>query len=195
MDLVEIGEVIFGAFLILGALLGSRQIFGGIFYSKKVRAVVGEKTSSRYVRINGQRYSGRNDMNLAEKRDRRRHMQSGNRKKQRYKEHTVEHICFTYDDGGTIRTTDPKKTICPISPSLVGGSGEYNLMVSRRHPSRARLGLFEVLRVYLCSDSNIIMKFISCIIVIGNFLMYLAADVGLAALGLWIINLGVNGIR
>ena len=68
-------------------------------------------------------------------------------------------------------------------------------MVSRRHPSRARLGLFEVLRVYLCSDSNIIMKFISCIIVIGNFLMYLAADVGLAALGLWIVNLGVNGIR
>ena len=34
-----------------------------------------------------------------------------------------------------------------------------------------------------------------CIIVICNFLMVLAADVGLAALGAWIINIGINGIR
>ena len=32
------------------------QIFGGIFYSRKVRAVVGEKTSKTYVKIDGQTY-------------------------------------------------------------------------------------------------------------------------------------------
>ena len=32
-------------------------------------------------------------------------------------------------------------------------------------------------------------------VVVGNFLMVLAADVGLATLGVWIIDLGVNGIR
>ena len=31
--------------------------------------------------------------------------------------------------------------------------------------------------------------------VVGNFLMVLAADVWLATLGVWIIDLGVNGIR
>lgn len=80
MDLVEIFEVIFGAAFIICALIGSRQIFGGIFYSRKVRAVVGEKSSKTYVRIYGQRYTGRNDINLAEQRDRRRHKQSGDRK-------------------------------------------------------------------------------------------------------------------
>ena len=43
MDLVEICEVIFGAAFVIGALIGSRQIFGGIFYSRRVRAVVGKK--------------------------------------------------------------------------------------------------------------------------------------------------------
>ena len=42
MDLVEIFEVIFGAFFIIAAILGSREIFGGIFYSRKVRAVVAD---------------------------------------------------------------------------------------------------------------------------------------------------------
>jgi hypothetical protein len=94
-----------------------------------------------------------------------------------------------------MRTTDPKTTICPISISLIDSSEEYNIMVSRRDPCRARLGVLEVLRSILCSGSNIIMKPIGCIIVIGNFLMLLAADVGLAALGAWMIDLGINGIR
>ena len=195
MDLVEILEVIFGAGLILAALMGSTQIFGGMFYSKKVKTVAGKRNSRGYVRIDGQTYTGRYDMNLAEKRDRRRHKQSGDRKKQRYREHTVEHISFTYEDGSELRTTDPKATICPISPSFIDVSGEYNIMVSRKDPSKARLGLLEVLRVTLCSKTNIINKFISCIVIICNSLMYLAADVGLAALGAWIIKLGIKGIR
>lgn len=195
MDLVEICEVIVGAAFVIGALIGSRQIFGGIFYSKKVRAVVGKKSSRTYVRVNGQTYTGRTDMNRAEQRDRRRHQQSGDRKKQRYREHTVYNISFTYDDDGVMRTTDPKTTICPISGSLVDTSQEYNIMVSRRDPYRARLGLFEILRVYLSSDANIIMRFITLIIIIGYALLYLVADLGLAALGVWIIKLGIYGIR
>lgn len=195
MDLVEIFEVIFGAVFIICALIGSRQIFGGIFYSRKVKAVVGEKSSKTYAWIDGQRYTGGTDINRAIQRDRRRHKQSGDRKKQRYRKHSVDHICFTYDDGGKMRTTDPKTTICPISISLIDSSEEYNIMVSRRDPCRARLGVLEVLRSILCSRSNIIMKPIGCIIVIGNFLMLLAADVGLAALGAWMIDLGINGIR
>lgn len=195
MDLVEIGEVIFGAAFVISALIGSREIFGGIFYSRRVRAVVGKKTSKTYVKIGGQTYTGRTDMNLAEQRDRRRHKQSGDRKKQRYREHSVDHICFTYDDGGKMRTTDPKTTICPISNSFINDSGEYNIMVSRSDPCKARLGVFEVLRSYLCSEENIISRLFGCIVVICNFLMLLAADVGLAALGIWIMNLGINGIR
>lgn len=84
---------------------------------------------------------------------------------------------------------------CPISISLIDKSEEYNIMVSRRDPCKARLGVLEVLRSILCSQTNIIMKPVGCIIVICNFLMILAADVGLAALGAWIINLGINGIR
>ncbi|MCR5415991.1 MAG: hypothetical protein K6E79_04270 [Pseudobutyrivibrio sp.] len=195
MDLVEIFEVIVGAAFVIGALIGSRQIFGGIFYSKKVRAVVGKKNSRTYVRINGQTYTGRTDMSWAEQRDRRRHKQMGDRKKQRYREHTVYYISFTYEDGGEMHTTDPQTTICPISKSLVDTSAEYNIMVSRRDPCRARLGLFEILRVYTSSDTNIIMKFITCIIIIGNALLLLVADLGLAALGAWIIKLGIYGIR
>ncbi len=195
MDLVEIFEVIVGAAFVIGALIGSRQIFGGIFYSKKVRTVVGKKSSRTYVRIDGQTYTGRIDMNRAEQRDRRRHIQSGDRKKQRYREHTVYDISFTYDDDGVMRKTDPQTTICPISGSLVDTSQEYNIMVSRRDPYRARLGLFEILRVYLSSDANIIMRFITLIIIIGNALLHLVADLGLAALGVWIIKLGIYGIR
>ena len=134
-------------------------------------------------------------MNLAKQRDRRRHKQSGDRKKQRYREHSVDYICFTYDDGGKMRTTDPKTTICPISNSFIDDSEEYNIMVSRSDPCKARLGVFEVLRAYLCSEANIINRLFGCIVVICNFLMILAADVGLAALGIWIMNLGINGIR
>ncbi len=195
MDLVEIFEVIFGAGFIILALIGSRQIFGGIFYSKKVKAVVGKRESKIYANIGGVRYTDGYDIYLAEKRDRRRHRQSGDRKKQRYRVNRVESISFSYEDGGEMRTTDPKTTICPISPFYIDVSSEYNIMVSRRDPCKARLGLFEVLRVHLCSKANIIMKFISCAIVICNFLMVLAADVGLAALGAWIMNLGINGIR
>ena len=195
MDLVEIFEVIVGAAFVIGALIGIRQIFGGIFYSKKVRTVVGKKNSRTYVRINGQTYTGRTDMNRAEQRDRRRHKQMGDRKKQRYREHTVYNISFTYEDGGKMYTTDPQTTIYPISGSLVDTSQEYNIMVSRRDPCRARLGLFEILRVYTSSDTNIIMKFITCIIIIGNALLLLVADLGLAALGAWIIKLGIYGIR
>ena len=195
MDLVEIFEVVFGAIFVIAALIGSRQIFGGIFYSRRVKAVVGEKSSKTYVRIDGQTYTGRTDINWAKQRDRRRRKTSGDRKKKRYREHTVDHICFTYDDYGRVRTTDPKTTICPISTSFIDGSQEYNIMVSRRDPCKARLGFFEVLRVELCSDANIIIKLFGCSIIICNFLMIVAADVGLAALGAWIIDLGINGIR
>ena len=51
------------------------------------------------------------------------------------------------------------------------------------------------IRVNLCSKANIIIKLFSCIIVIGYFLLILAADVGLAAFGVWMIDLGINGIR
>jgi uncharacterized MnhB-related membrane protein len=47
----------------------------------------------------------------------------------------------------------------------------------------------------MCSDTNIIMRLFGCIVVICNFLMMLAADVGLAALGAWIVKLGLYGIR
>ena len=57
MDLVEIFEVIFGAGFIILALIGSRQIFGGIFYSKKVKAVVGKRESKVYANIDGVRYT------------------------------------------------------------------------------------------------------------------------------------------
>ena len=83
MDLVEIFEVIFGAGFVILALIGSGRIFGGMFYTKRVKAVVGEKKSEVYARINGQRYTGRYDINLAKQRDRRRHRQSGDRKKQK----------------------------------------------------------------------------------------------------------------
>ena len=195
MDLVDIFEVIFGAAFVIAALIGSREIFGGIFYSRKVRAVVGKKTSKTYVRIDGQTYSGRTNMNWAEQRDRKRHARSGDRKKQRYREHTVDHICFTYEDGGKMHTTNPETTICPISTSLIASSREYNIMVSRSNPYKARLGLFEILRVNMCSDANIIMRLFGCILVICNFLMMLAGDVGLAALGAWLIKLGLYGIR
>ena len=194
MDLVDIFEVILGAAFVIGALIGSRQIFGGIFYSRKVRAVVGEKTSKTYVIIDGQRYTG-SEMYRAEQRDRKRHARSGDRKKQRYRQHSVDHICFKYEDGGEMHTTDPKTTICPISTSLIASSREYNIMVSRSNPYKARLGLFEVLRENMCADTNIIMRLFGCIVVICNFLMMLAADVGLAALGVWIIKLGLYGIR
>ena len=192
MDLVEIFEVIFGAFFFVAALIATRKIFGGIFYTKKVRAVVGEKRSETYVMIDGQRYTGRNNMNLAEQRDRRRHRQNGNRKKQRYREHSIDHISFTYDDGGTIRTTDPKSTICPVSTAFVKKSGEYNIKVSRRKPWKARLGLFEILRDIWQESTNIVMKFIASIIVIGNALLYVASDVGLAAFGVLLIKLGTK---
>ncbi len=195
MDLVEIFEVIFGALFIIAAILGSREIFGGIFYSRKVRAVVADIDIKAYSHIDGVRYSDGYDRYLAKKRDRKRQKQRGNRKKQRYRDNVVEHISFAYDNGGEIYKTAPKATICPISPSLIDKSAEYNIMVSRKCPWKARLGLFEVLRVNFCSDSNIVMKLFGFIMYIGNFLMLLAADVGLAALGAWIINLGINGIR
>ena len=195
MDLVEIAEVVFGAVFVILALIGSQQIFGGIFYSKKVKAVVGDKSTKTYAYIDGVRHSGGYDIYKAEQRDRRRQRQNGNRRKQRYRVNSVEHISFIYEDGGERHTTDPKTTICPISPSLIASSCVYNIMVSRRHPYKARLGLFEVLRSNLCSDTNIIMRLFGCIVVTCNFLLYLAADVGLAALGVWIINLGLHGIR
>ena len=37
--------------------IGSRQIFGGIFYSKKVKAVVGKRESKIYANIGGVRYT------------------------------------------------------------------------------------------------------------------------------------------
>ena len=80
MDLVEIFEVIFGAGFIILALIGSRQIFGGILYSKKVKAVVGKRESKIYANIGGVRYTDGYDFYLAKKRDRRRHRQSGDRK-------------------------------------------------------------------------------------------------------------------
>ena len=156
MDLVEIFEVIFGAGFIILALIGSKQIFGGIFYSKKVRAVVSERKSEVYIWIDGQRYTDRYEINLAKKRDMRRHIQSGDRRKQKYREHRIEHISY---------------------------------------PWKARIGLFEVLKETLCMNCNIIIRLIMCIIIICNALLYLAADVGLVALGVWIINLGINGIR
>lgn len=195
MDLVEIFEVIFGAGFIILALIGSRQIFGGIFYSKKVKAVVGKRESKVYANIDGIRYTDTHDIYLAMQRDRKRHKQRGDRRKQRYKVNRIEHISFSYENGGEIRTTDPKTTICPISPSFIDNSCEYNIMVSRKDPCKARLGLFEVLRVNLCSKANIIMRLFGCIVVICNFLMALAADLGLAALGAWIIKLGIYGIR
>ena len=190
MDLVEIFEVIFGAGFVILALIGSGRIFGGMFYTKRVKAVVGEKKSEVYARINGQRYTGRYDINLAKQRDRRRHRQSGDRKKQRYKENRVDYICFTYEDDGKLRTTDPKATICPVSPTFIDGSREYNIMVSRKKPWKARLGLIEVLRVTLLPPGNILTRLIMCIIVICNALLYLAGNVGFAALGVWIITLG-----
>ena len=195
MDLVEIFEVIFGAFFIIGAILGSREIFGGIFYSRKVRAVVADSEIEAYSRIDGVRYSDSYARYLAKKRDRKRQRQKGNQKKQRYRDHAVEYISFVYDNDGEVYKTAPKATICPIRPSLIDKSIEYNIMVSRKCPWKARLGLFEVLRANFCSDSNIVMKLFGFIIYIGNFLMLLAADVGLAALGAWIINIGINGIR
>lgn len=192
MDPVEIFEVIFGAGFVILALIGSGRIFGGMFYTKRVKAVVGEKKSEVYVRINGQRYTGRYDINLAKQRDRRRHRQSGDRKKQRYKENRVDYICFTYEDDGKLRTTDPKATICPVSPTFIDGSREYNIMVSRKKPWKARLGLIEVLRVTLLPPGNILTRLIMCIIVICNALLYLAGNVGFAALGVWIITLGIK---
>lgn len=171
MDLVEIFEVIFGAGFVILALIGSGRIFGGMFYTKRVKAVVGEKKSEVYARINGQRYTGRYDINLAKQRDRRRHRQSGDRKKQRYKENRVDYICFTYEDDGKLRTTDPKATICPVSPTFIDGSREYNIMVSRKKPWKARLGLIEVLRVTLLPPGNILTRLIMCIIVICNALL------------------------
>ena len=134
MDLVEIFEVIFGVCFIILALIGSKQIFGGIFYSKKVKAVVSEKKSKSYIWIDGIRYTDRYEINLAKKRDMRRHKQSGDRRKQRYREHRIDHICFTYDDGGVVRTTSSKTTICPVSTSFIDDTKTYNIMVSRKYP-------------------------------------------------------------
>ena len=192
MDVIEIGEVVFGALFILLALIGSIQIFGGMFYTKKVRAVVSDKSSRRYVRIDGQTYSGRNEMNLAERRDRRRHRQSGDRRKRRYREHSVDHISFAYEEGGEIRKTDPKSTICPVSKSFVDSSLEYNIKVSRSKPWKARLGLFEILRAELNSSAGIVTKLFSCIFITGSALLMLAADVGLAAFGALLISLGLK---
>lgn len=194
MDLVDIFEVIFGAGFIILALIGSKQIFGGLFYSKKVRAVVNEKKSERYVMIDGIKYTGSN-INLAERRDRRRHMQSGDRRKQKYRENRVDYISFAYEDGGTKHKTHHETTYCPVSTSFIYTSEVYNIKVSRKCPWKARIGLFEILRKTLRMNSNIIVRLITCIIIICNALLYLAADVGFAALGAWIINLGVNGIR
>ena len=195
MDLVEVFEVIFGAGFIIIALIGSKQIFGGIFYSKKVRAVVAEKKSKVYIWIDGQRYTDRYEINLAKQRDMKRHKQSGDRRKQRYREHRIDHLCFTYDDGGVTHTTDSKTTFCPVSTSFIDASKTYNIMVSRKYPRKVRIGLFEVLRETLSMNCNIIIKLIMCIIIICNALLFLAADVGLAALGVWIIKLGIYGIR
>jgi len=195
MDLVEIFEVIFGAVFIILALIGSKQIFGGIFYSKKVRAVVSEKESEVYAWIDGQRYTGRYEINLAKQRDRRRHKQSGDRRKQRYREHSIDHLSFTYEDEGVTHTTHPETTICPVSISFIAKSKAYNIKVSRKYPWKARIGLFEVLRETFSLDYNVFIRLIMCNIIICNALMYLVADVGLAALGVWIINLGINGIR
>lgn len=195
MDLVEIFEVIFGAGFIILALIGSKQIFGGLFYSKKVRAVAGEKKSEVYIWIDGQRYTDRYEINLAKKRDMRRHKQSGDRRKQRYREHRIDHISFTYEDEGVTHITDPNTTICPVSLFFIDSSKAYNIKVSRKYPWKARIGLFEVLRETFSMDCNIFIKLIMCIMIICNALMLLVADVGLVALGLWIINLGINGIR
>lgn len=195
MDLVNIFEVIFGVGFILLALIGSNQIFGGIFYSKKVRAVVSEKKSKTYIWIDGQRYTDRYEINLAKQRDMRRHKQNGDRRKQRYREHRIDYLSFTYDDGGITHTTDPKTTICPVSTSFIDDSKVYNIMVSRKYPWKARIGLFEVLKETLHMNCNIIIRLIMCIIIICNALLLLVANASLAALGIWIINLGINGIR
>ena len=192
---MEIFEVIFGAGFIILALIGSKHIFGGIFYSKKVKAVVAKKESEVYVRIDGQRYTGRYDINLAKKRDMRRHMRSGDRKKQKYRENRIDYLSFNYDDDGVTITTSPKTTICPVSISFIDNSRVYNIMVSRKYPWKARIGLFEILRETLHMKCNIISRLIMCIVIILNALMYLASIVGFAALGVWIINLGINGIR
>ena len=195
MDLVNIFEVIFGVIFIILALIGSKQIFGGLFYLKKVRAFVSDKKSEVYIWIDGQRYTDRYEINLAKKRDMRRHRQNGDRRKQKYREHRIDHICFTYDDNGVTHTTDPKTTICPVSTSFIDKSKTYNIMVSHKYPWKARIGLFEVLRETLCMNCNIIIRLLMCIIILCNAFILFAADVGLAALGVWIINLGINGIR
>ena len=195
MDLVEIFEVIFGAGFIILAFIGSKQIFGGMFYSKKVKAKVSEKNSKVYIWIDGQRYTDRYEINLAKKRDMRRHLQNGDRRKQRYKEHRIDNICFTYDDGGVTHTTDPKATICPVSISFIDETKTYNIKVSHKYPWKARIGLFEILKETLRMDYNIILRLITCFIVICNALIVFAVDVGIAVLGAWIINLGINSIR
>lgn len=196
MDLVDIFEVIFGIGFIILALIGIKQIFGGIFYSKKVKGVVKEKKSKVYVWIDGIRYTDRYEINLAKQRDMRRHKQNGDRRKQKYKENRIDTICFTYEDeNGETHITDPKTTICPVSTNFIDKSKVYNIMVSRKYPWKARIGLFEVLKETLCMDYNIVIRLILCIIIICNALIVLAVDLGLAALGAWIINLGINGIR
>lgn len=95
-----------------------------------MKAVVGKRESKIYANIDGVRYTDGYDIYLAKKRDRRRHRQSGDQKKQRYRVNRVERISFSYEDGGEIHTTDPKTTICPISPSYIDVSSEYNIMVS-----------------------------------------------------------------
>ena len=84
-----------------------------------MKAVVGKRESKVYANIDGVRYTDGHDIYLAKKRDRKRHRRSGDRKKQRYRVNRVESISFFYENGGEIRTTDPKTTICPISPSFI----------------------------------------------------------------------------
>ena len=191
MNLVQIAEIFFGALFIILALVLSRQIFGGIFYTKKVKAVVGDRKVTRSVRIDGVRYTG-SSIYWAQQRDRKRHKQSDNRKKRTYNTHTVEHISFTYEDNGVERKTSPQDTICPVSATFIDSSAVYNIKVSRNKPYKARLGLFEVLRNILMSKTNIILKLILSIAAIINALMLLVADAGIAALGAWIIYRAVK---
>lgn len=188
MDLIEIFKIFFGAIFIIAALTGGVYIFGGIFYTKKVKAFVGDIKVTKSTYIDGVRYSDGYDRKLAIQRDRRRHMQSGDRRKRTYNTNRVERISFTYEDNGQVYKTNPKTTICPVSTSFVNKSGEYTIKVSRSNPRKARLGLFEVLKEVMKGDNNIIIRLIISIIVIGNALLYVAGAVGIGALGAWMIH-------
>lgn len=187
MDLVQCAEIVFGAGFVALALIGSERIFGGLFYSKKVKAVVGEKSAKLSVRIDGQVYTGRHEMNLAERRDRVRHKRSGDRRKRTYNEHRTERVCFTYRENGKIYETSYLGTVCPVSTFFIQEGREYNIKVSRKKHWKARVGLFEILRVLLSSPGNIIVRLILCIAAICNALILSAVDAAIAAFGVWII--------